>query len=81
MRLTLAFTALGLAVSHVAGQQWQDFGAMPELAKRPFYDAVARRPSLAKRDGSCAENEHPCAQPPSGFPDVRKGRHSHIPMK
>ncbi|KAK2615995.1 hypothetical protein N8I77_002715 [Diaporthe amygdali] len=61
MRLTLAFTVLGLAVSHVAGQQWQDFGAMPELAKRPFYDAVARRPSLAKRDGGCAENEHPCS--------------------
>lgn len=64
MRLTLAFAALGLATRYVAGQQqqWQDFGVMPDFAKKSFYDAVARSPSLAKRDGSCAENNHPCEQ-------------------
>lgn len=67
MRLTLALAALGLATRYVAGQQqqqqqWQDFGAMPDFVKQPFYDAVARSPSLAKRDGSCAENSHPCEQ-------------------
>ncbi|KAG6358749.1 hypothetical protein INS49_012268 [Diaporthe citri] len=62
MRLTLALAALGLAVEYVAGQQqWQDFGAMPDLLKQPFYDAVARSPSLAKRDGGCDEGEHPCS--------------------
>lgn len=66
MRLTLALAALGLAARNVAGQQqqqqWQDFGAMPDLVKQPFYDAVARAPSLAKRDGICPDNEHPCEQ-------------------
>lgn len=64
MRLTLAFAALGLAIRYVAGQQqqWQDFGAMPDLMKKSFYDAVARSPSLAKRDGDCGENNHPCEQ-------------------
>lgn len=65
MRLTLALAAFGLAIRNVAGQQqqqWQDFGAMPDFVKQPFYDAVARMPSLAKRDGSCGENRHPCEQ-------------------
>lgn len=66
MRLTLALAlaALGLAARNVAGQQqqWQDFGAMPDLMKQSFYDAVARKPSLAKRDGSCGQDEHPCEQ-------------------
>lgn len=65
MRLTFALAALGLATRYVAGQQqqqWQDFGAMPDFVKQPFYDAVARMPSLAKRDGSCGENRHPCEQ-------------------
>lgn len=64
MRLTFALAALGLAIRNVAGQQhqWQDFGAMPDLVKKPFYDAVARTPSLAKRDGDCGENNHPCEQ-------------------
>ncbi|KAK7698703.1 hypothetical protein SLS64_012314 [Diaporthe eres] len=63
MRLTFAFAAVGLALRYVAGQQqqWQDFGAMPDLLKQPFYDAVARTPSLAKRDGTCEENKHPCS--------------------
>lgn len=61
MRLTLVFAALGLVTRHVAGQQqWQDFGAMPDLMKQSFYDDVARRPSLAKRDGDCGEGQHPC---------------------
>lgn len=64
MRLTFAFAAVGLAIRYVAGQQqqWQDFGAMPDLLKQPFYDAVARTPTLAKRDGTCEENKHPCEQ-------------------
>lgn len=63
MRLTLALAAVCLAIRNVAGQQqWQDFGAMPDLLKQPFYDAVARSPSLAKRDGTCGEGEHPCEQ-------------------
>lgn len=63
MRLTLALAAVGLAIKHVAGQQqWQDFGAMPDFLKQPFYDAVARSPSLAKRDGGCDEGAHPCEQ-------------------
>jgi hypothetical protein len=68
MRLTLALAALGVAtISHVAGQQqWQDFGAMPDLVKQSFYDTVARSPSLAKRDGECGENRHPCEQHLSG---------------
>lgn len=63
MRLTFALAALGLAIKYVAGQQqWQDFGAMPDLLKQPFYDAVARSPSLAKRDGGCSKDYHPCEQ-------------------
>lgn len=73
MRPTLALTALGLAITHVAGhvagqqqqkQQWQDFGAMPDPMKQSFYDAVARPAFLAKRDGDCSEGRHPCEQPP-----------------
>lgn len=66
MRLTLFLTALGLGTRYVAGQrrqqQWQDFGAMSDLVKQPFYDAVARSPSLAKRDGTCGADRHPCEQ-------------------
>lgn len=70
MRLTFAFAAVGLAIRHVAGQQQrQDFGAMPDLLKQPFYDAVARSPSLVKRDGSCGQDEHPCEQHLCGLTD------------
>ena len=66
MRLTLALTALGLTIRHVAGQQqWQDFGAIPEFMKQSFYNAVARSPTLAKRDGDCPVDRHPCEQHPS----------------
>lgn len=69
MRLTLALAALGLAFRNVAGQQqWQDFGAMPDVLKHPFYDAVARSPSLAKRAGGCQADEHPCEQPCLSIP-------------
>ncbi|KAL1849428.1 hypothetical protein Daus18300_013252 [Diaporthe australafricana] len=61
MRLTFAFAALGLAAGHVAGQQWQDFGAMPDLWTRHSYNAVARSPALAKRDGVCDVGSHPCS--------------------
>lgn len=60
MRLTSAFAALGLVAGRVAGQQWQDFGAMPDLWTRHSHSAVARSPAMAKRDGVCAENNHPC---------------------
>lgn len=67
MRLTLLLAALGLGTRYVAGQRqqqqpWQDFGAMADLVKQPFYDAVARSPSLAKRDGTCGADRHPCEQ-------------------
>lgn len=64
MRRTTALAALGLATRHAVGQQqqWQGFGAMPDLVKAPLYDAVARPPSLARRDGGCGANQHPCEQ-------------------
>ncbi|KAI3396583.1 hypothetical protein diail_12034 [Diaporthe ilicicola] len=63
MRLTLAFAALGLTASHVAGQQWHDFGAVPDLwARLPSYKGVPGSPALAKRDGFCPVNNHPCSE-------------------
>lgn len=77
MRLTLLLAALGLGTRYVAGQrrqqqQWQDFGAVPDLVKQPFYDAVARSPSLAKRDGTCGADRHPCEQQKQQQPSFPK---------
>lgn len=77
MSLTLLLAALGLGIRYVAGQrqqqqQWQDFGAVPDLVKQPFYDAVARSPSLAKRDGTCGADRHPCEQQKKQQPSFPK---------
>lgn len=66
MRLIHALAALGLLASHVLSQQWGDMvldldlEGIPDLSRRVFYEAFARPPSLARRDGGCNTDEHPC---------------------
>lgn len=67
MRLIHALAALGLLASHVLSQQWGDMvldldlEGIPDLSRRVFYEAFARPPSLARRDGGCNTDEHPCS--------------------
>lgn len=60
MRLIHALAALGLLAGHVLSQQWDYLEGMPDLSRRNFYEAFARPPSLAKRDGDCDTEKHPC---------------------
>ncbi|ROV96827.1 hypothetical protein VMCG_07923 [Cytospora schulzeri] len=61
MRLVYTLSALGLLVGHVLSQQWGEMEGVPDLSRRIFYEAFAHPPSLAKRDGDCGTDQHPCS--------------------